>query len=69
MDGFMSLSGLRPWPEQRLAEFGRRQYYGVEAGSHDAQGRIARCAQWRKWYQGCCALLQVCNSYQAPTCS
>lgn len=44
MDGFMSLSGLRPWPEERLAEFGRRQYYGVEAGTHDAQGRIDRCA-------------------------
>ena len=40
----MSLSGLRPWPEERLAEFGRRQYYGVEAGAHDAQGRIDRCA-------------------------
>lgn len=44
MDGYMSLSGLRPWPEERLAEFGRRQYYGVEAGTHDAQGRIDRCA-------------------------
>ncbi|KAK9826900.1 hypothetical protein WJX81_007021 [Elliptochloris bilobata] len=42
MDGFLSLSGLRPWPKERLAEFGRRQYYGVEAGSHDAQGRIER---------------------------
>ena len=41
----MSLSGLRPWPEERLAEFGRRQYYGVEAGTHDAQGRIDRCAR------------------------
>ena len=45
MDGFMSLSGLRPWPEERLAEFGRRQYYGLEAGAHDAQGRIDRCAR------------------------
>ncbi len=59
MDGFMSLSGLRPWPEERLSEFGRRQYYGVEAGSHDAQGRIARCAQWQIVYQGRSALVQV----------
>ena len=44
MDGYMSLSGLRPWPEERLGEFGRRHYYGVEAGTHDAQGRIDRCA-------------------------
>ena len=41
----MSLSGLRPWPEERLAEFGRRQYYGLEAGADDAQGRIDRCAR------------------------
>ena len=53
----MSLSGLRPWPEERLAEFGRRQYYGVEAGSHDAQGRIARCAPRLTLCQGRSALV------------
>lgn len=54
MDGYMSLSGLRPWPEERLAEFGRRQYYGVEAGTHDAQGRIDRCAHPQAYFKTFC---------------
>ena len=57
----MSLSGLRPWPEERLAEFGRRQYYGVEAGTHDAQGRIDRCADKQALWTQICHVKYFCQ--------